>query len=97
MHKQPKVKTSPLISLDHIDVHKWNLEYGIIKNDVSSGDNCHPLSSTFHECLCLDPINQSASRTSTSETINFQLVGLNVDQVQDGHNLWVAEKKCVQF
>jgi len=74
---KPMVKTKFSIPQDRINTHKSSIEFYL--------DFIYPLSSTCHDSLYHDWLDQFAPPTSLSHSLDFQVVGPNCDQVQRSH------------
>lgn len=79
------MKTNAFIPQDDIDMHNLNLEFYLIESVSYLRDTSHPPSSKFHGPLYLDSLNQSASPSISSNTLDFQSTSPNGDQVHSGH------------
>ena len=75
---KPMVRTNFSIPQDGINTHNSILEHDL--------DLCYSLSSTCHEYLYSDPLDQSSPPASFSHSLDFQVVGSNCDQVSSISN-----------
>lgn len=82
---EPKVKAGPFIPQDDIGTLKVNLESSSIESFTSSRGIWHHISYTCHEYVYHDPCDQFAPPTSPSHSLDYQVVSLNCNQIQDNH------------